>query len=155
MRGLQTMSKKLFSVLLLLTLVASAAVGGTVMAQDDEELLFVAINKSADQQYFIDLQTAFTETSEGFGASARTFDAKLDPNLGISLVEDAISAGAQGIAITVPDQTIGPAIAQAAADAGVVLIATDDSIVDAEGNPVPFVGFNGSDMGAKVGEAAA
>ena len=149
------MSKKLFSVLLLLTLVASAAVGGTVMAQDDEELLFVAINKSADQQYFIDLQTAFTETSEGFGASARTFDAKLDPNLGISLVEDAISAGAQGIAITVPDQTIGPAIAQAAADAGVVLIATDDSIVDAEGNPVPFVGFNGSDMGAKVGEAAA
>ena len=70
-------------------------------------------------------------------------------------MEDAISAGAQGIAITVPDQTIGPAIAQAAADAGVVLIATDDSILDADGNPVPFVGFNGTDMGTKVGEAAA
>src|SRR5690606_18524866 len=66
-----------------------------------------------------------------------------------------ISAGADGIAITVPDQTIGPAISQAAADAGVVLIATDDSIVDADGNPIPFVGFSGPDMGAKVGEAAA
>ena len=89
------------------------------------------------------------------GADAKKFDAKLDPNLGVSLVNDAISAGAKGIAITVPDQTIGPAIAKAAKDAGVVLIATDDSIKDADGNPVPFVGFDGKDMGKKVGEAAA
>ncbi len=116
--------------------------------------LLVAINKSADQQYFIDLQNSFVETSNGLGADAKKFDAKLDPNLGVSLVNDAISAGAKGIAITVPDQTIGPAIAQAAKDAGVVLIATDDSIKDADGNPVPFVGFDGKDMGKKVGEAA-
>jgi len=45
------------------------------------------------------------------GADAKKFDAKLDPNLGVSLVNDAISAGAKGIGITVPDQTIGPAIA--------------------------------------------
>ena len=51
------------------------------------------------------------------GAEAKKFDAKLDPNLGVSLVNDAISAGAKGIAITVPDQTIGPAIAKAAKDA--------------------------------------
>ena len=117
--------------------------------------LFVVINKSADQQYFIDLQNAFVESAGGFGAEAKKFDAKLDPNLGVSLVNDAISAGAKGIAITVPDQTIGPAIAKAAKDAGVVLIATDDSIKDADGNPVPFVGFDGKDMGKKVGEAAA
>ena len=70
-------------------------------------------------------------------------------------MNDAISAGAKGIAITVPDQTIGPAIAKAAKDAGVVLIATDDGIKDEAGNPVPFVGFDGKDMGKKVGEAAA
>ena len=89
------------------------------------------------------------------GAEAKKFDAKLDPSLGVSLVNDAISAGAQGISITVPDQTIGPAIAQAARDAGVVLIATDDGIVDENGDPVPFVGFDGKDMGKKVGVAAA
>ena len=120
-----------------------------------DELLFVVINKSADQQYFIDLQNAFVEAAGEFGADAKKYDAKLDPSLGVSLVDDAISAGAQGIAITVPDQTIGPAIAKAAADAGVVLIATDDGIVDENGNPVPFVGFDGKDMGKKVGEAAA
>jgi len=32
---------------------------------------------------------------------------------------------------------------------------TDDSIVDENGDPVPFVGFDGTDMGRKVGEAAA
>jgi L-arabinose transport system substrate-binding protein len=117
--------------------------------------LFVVINKSADQQYFIDLQNSFVETANTLGAEAKKFDAKLDPNLGVSLVNDAISAGAKAIAITVPDQTIGPAIAKAAKDAGVVLIATDDSIKDADGKPVPFVGFDGKDMGKKVGEAAA
>jgi L-arabinose transport system substrate-binding protein len=120
-----------------------------------EKPLFVVINKSADQQYFIDLQNSFVEAAAGMGAEAKKFDAKLDPNLGVSLVNDAISAGAKGIAITVPDQTIGPAIAQAAKDAGVVLIATDDGIQDAAGNPIPFVGFDGKDMGKKVGEAAA
>jgi L-arabinose transport system substrate-binding protein len=124
-------------------------------ASSTESPLLVAINKSADQQYFIDLQNSFVDTAESLGAQAKKFDAKLDPNLGVSLVNDAISAGAKGIAITVPDQTIGPAIAKAASDAGVTLIATDDSIVDESGNPVPFVGFDGKDMGKKVGEAAA
>ena len=117
--------------------------------------LFVVINKSADQQYFIDLQTAFVSTIEKLGGEAKKFDAKLDPNLGVNLVNDAISAGAKGIAITVPDQTIGPAVAKAARDAGVALVATDDRIVDDAGNPVPFVGFDGKDMGSKVGDEAA
>ena len=117
--------------------------------------LFVAINKSADQQYFIDQQTAFKAKIEELGGQALTYDAKLDPSLGVSLVNDAISAGAKGIAITVPDQTIGPAISDAAKAAGVALIATDDNIMDSAGVAVPFVGFNGTDMGSKVGQAAA
>jgi L-arabinose transport system substrate-binding protein len=134
---------------------ATSAPAAAPAANPGTKPLLVAINKSADQQYFIDLQNSFVQTATGLGADAKKFDAKLDPNLGISLVNDAISAGAKGIAITVPDQTIGPAISKAAKDAGVVLIATDDSIKDASGNPVPFVGFDGKDMGKKVGEAAA
>ena len=165
--------KKIFyllSILIILSMVLTACGGSATPTQapespetsETEEVaapegapLFVAINKSADQQYFIDLQDSFVSTVEELGGTAKKFDAKLDPNLGVSLVNDAISAGAKGIAITVPDQTIGPAIAKAANDAGVVLIATDDSIVDENGNPVPFVGFDGKDMGKKVGEAAA
>jgi L-arabinose transport system substrate-binding protein len=142
---------------------ALVAVGGAalltasalpVAAQDEAPLLYV-INKSADQQYFIDLQNSFVAKAEELGATALQADAKLDPSLGVQLVNDAISAGAAGIAITVPDQTIGPAISDAAAAAGVALVATDDGIVDSAGNPVPFVGFSGPDMGAKVGAEAA
>lgn len=157
----------LWTVLLILASVAFAACAPTSVApaapapdvaapaSDAGVPLLIAINKSADQQYFIDLQNSFVEKATSLGAEAKKFDAKLDPGLGVSLVNDAISAGAKGIAITVPDQTIGPAIAKAAKDAGVVLIATDDSIVDDTGAPVPFVGFDGKDMGKKVGEAAA
>lgn len=134
---------------------AAPAPDAAAPASDATAPLLIAINKSADQQYFIDLQNSFVDTATSLGAEAKKFDAKLDPGLGVSLVNDAISAGARGIAITVPDQTIGPAIAKAARDAGVVLIATDDSIVDDTGAPVPFVGFDGKDMGKKVGEAAA
>jgi len=134
---------------------AAAPAEAPAAAPDAAKPMLVVINKSADQQYFIDLQNSFVDTATALGADSKKFDAKLDPNLGVSLVNDAISAGAKGIAITVPDQTIGPAVAKAAKDAGVVLIATDDNILDADGNPVPFVGFDGKDMGKKVGEAAA
>jgi L-arabinose transport system substrate-binding protein len=118
------------------------------------DMLFVAINKAADQQYFIDLQTSFISKIEELGGKAEKFDAKDQAELGVNLVNDAISKGAKAIAITVPDQSIGPAIAKAAADAGVLLVATDDPIKDEAGNPIPFVGFDGTDMGNKVGEAA-
>jgi L-arabinose transport system substrate-binding protein len=132
---------------------ASAAASGSTGAGTGP--LFYAINKSADQVYFIDLQKGFSEAITTAGGTAKTADAKLDPQLGVSLVNDAISAGAKGIAITVPDQTIGPAIATAAKDAGVALVATDDAIKTAEGTDVPFVGFDGKDMGKKVGDEAA
>jgi len=117
--------------------------------------LFVGINKSADQQYFIDQQQAFKAEIEKKGGQVKLYNAKLDANTGISEVNDAISAGAKGIAITVPDQTIGPAVSKSAADAKVALVATDDAIKDSSGNPVPFVGFSGTDMGTKVGDEAA
>ena len=141
--------KKLFAVFMVT--IVFLTLSATVIAADAP--LYVVINKSADQQYFIDLQNAFVAKTEELGGTAKKFDAKLDPALGVSLIDDAFQR-TKGIAITVPDQTIGPAIAKAAKDAGVVLIATDDSIVDEAGAPVPFVGFDGKDMGKKVGEAA-
>ena len=134
----------------------STAAGGSPAASGGGSApLFVAINKSADQQYFIDLQTAFKAEIEAKGGQAKLYNAKLDANTGISEVNDAISAGAKGIAITVPDQTIGPAVAKATGDAKVALVATDDAIKDSSGAAIPFVGFSGTDMGNKVGDEAA
>lgn len=135
--------------------VAGASTAPSPAASSASAPLFVAINKSADQQYFIDQQNAFKAEIEAKGGQVKLYNAKLDANTGINEVNDAISAGAKGIAITVPDQTIGPAVAKAAADAKVALVATDDAIKDSAGTAIPFVGFSGTDMGNKVGAEAA
>lgn len=131
-------------------LVASLTVGAAV-AQDK---LIVGIYKSGTQQYFIDEAAGFTKAAQELGYQAKTINVELDANLAINAVTDAIASGAKGIGITVPDQAIGPAVAKAAADANVLLVATDDSIKDGAGNAIPYVGFDGKDMGTKVGVAA-
>ncbi|NOZ31502.1 MAG: substrate-binding domain-containing protein [Alphaproteobacteria bacterium] len=138
----------------LLTAVAVGAllVSGAALAGENE---IVAIYKSGTQQYFIDQGEGFTAAAEELGYTAKIINVELDANLAISAVSDAIASGAKGIAITAPDQALGPAVSRAAADAGVFLIATDDPLVDADGNDVPFAGFDGVAMGNKVGERAA
>jgi L-arabinose transport system substrate-binding protein len=121
------------------------------LAQDK---LVVAIYKSGTQQYFLDQAQGFTAAANELGYEARVINVELDSNLAISAVSDAIASGADGIAITAPDQALGPAIARAAAEAGIPVIATDDPLLDGDGNPVPFAGFDGVAMGTKVGERA-
>jgi L-arabinose transport system substrate-binding protein len=132
----------------LLTILAA----GMAQAQDK---LIVAIYKSGTQQYFIDQAEGFTAAAKELGYEARIINVELDSNLAISAMSDAIASGAKGIGITAPDQALGPALAKAAADAGIPLIATDDPLVDEAGKPVPFAGFDGVAMGNKVGEKAA
>lgn len=148
----------MFHTLGLRGLAAAAAVGAAALtipavasAQED---LIVAIYKSGTQQYFIDQAAGFTAAAEELGYEARIINVEMDSNLAISAVSDAIASGAKGIGITAPDQSLGAAVARAAADAGVLLIATDDPLTDEDGDPVPFAGFDGVAMGTKVGERA-
>ncbi len=131
---------------------AAIMAAGAAQAQDK---LIVAIYKSGTQQYFIDQAAGFTKAANELGYEARIINVELDANLAVSAMSDAIAAGAKGIGITAPDQALGPALAKAAADAGIPLIATDDPLVDGAGKPVPFAGFDGVAMGNKVGEKAA
>lgn len=130
---------------------AAGMAAGAAFAQDK---LVVAIYKSGTQQYFIDQAAGFTKAAEELGYKAQIINVELDANLAISAVSDAIAAGAKAIAITAPDQAIGPAVAKAAADAGIPLIATDDPLKDGAGADVPFAGFDGVAMGTKVGDTA-
>jgi L-arabinose transport system substrate-binding protein len=142
---------QLFGHALLLGGFVAAGLTGAAMAQDKS---IVAIYKSGTQQYFIDEAKGFTDAAKAAGYTAKTINVELDANRGISAMTDAISGGAKGIAMTAPDQAIGPAVVKAAADAKIPFVATDDSLKGADGNPIPFVGFDGTDMGTKVGQKA-
>ena len=134
-------------------LVTALSVGMAANAAAQDKLI-VAIYKSGTQQYFIDQAAGFTKAAEELGYKAQIINVETDANLAISAVSDAIAAGAKGIGITAPDQAIGTAVAKAAADAGIPLIATDDPLVDGAGNDVPFAGFDGVAMGTNVGKRA-
>jgi L-arabinose transport system substrate-binding protein len=123
-------------------------------AVEDRPLIYV-LYKEGTQQYFIEQAEGATAAAEALCADIQVVNVEQSGDKAITEVQNAIAAGADAIGITVPDQQIGPQVAQLAADAGIPLIATDDVIEDADGNPVPFAGFNGTDMGTSVGTQAA
>lgn len=135
-----------------LALVMASQAAATAAETGDEKPLLVAINRGATQQYFIDLQSAFTKEVERLGGTAKTLDAQEDPTLTINLMNDAVSAGAKGVAVSAQNSDLGPALAQIADDAGVAFVATDSTQMDGAGDPVPFVGFDGTAMGNAVGQ---
>jgi L-arabinose transport system substrate-binding protein len=122
-------------------------------AQPGGRPLYVVINPPGDE--FIDLQNSFIRTANSLGADVKKFDDPYDTNSSITQVNDAIKAGARGIAIQAfAPLIIGPTIAAAARAAGVMLIAIEAPMQDTNGKPVPIIRFDDEEMGRKVGEAA-
>jgi L-arabinose transport system substrate-binding protein len=118
------------------------------------------LQKQGDQQYFIDeaagAQAAAKELSTpGSTVTVKVVNLGQDANKAVTETDSAVAQKVNGIAIVVPDQKIGPQVANSAGTGGVPLVSSDDSIKDGSGADVPFVGFDGYDMGSKVGTEAA
>lgn len=118
-------------------------------------LTFGLIQKSGDQEYFVDEAQGFREIVEGAGGEVIVQDVQLNSDAAINAVDTLIGSGVAGIAIVVPDQQIGPAVIDKARQANIPLIALDDVIKDASGADAPFAGFDGTQMGTAVGQKAA
>src|SRR5215211_7545060 len=63
---------------------------------------FGLIQKSGDQEYFVDEAQGFREVIEGAGGKVIVQDVQLDANAAINAVDTMISSGVAGIAIVVP-----------------------------------------------------
>jgi L-arabinose transport system substrate-binding protein len=118
------------------------------------------LQKQGDQQYFIDEAAGALAAAKELSTPQSTVNVKVvnlgqDANKAVTETDSAVAQKVNGIAIVVPDQKIGPQVANAASTGGVPLVSSDDSIKDGSGAEVPFVGFDGYDMGSKVGTAAA
>lgn len=122
----------------------------------DAPVLLYYIQKQGDQQYFVDQAKGATDMAAELGnVEVRIVNVSLDANKAISEVDAAIANKAQGIILVAPDQAIGPQVADKTSAAGIPLLASDDTLLDASGAEVPFVGFDGTQMGESVGEKAA
>jgi L-arabinose transport system substrate-binding protein len=134
----------------LLTLVGLAA---PALAQD--EITIAYINKLEDIPWFVAEVAGAQAEADALGITVTHQGVQSDSNKAISALDTNIAAGVDGVIIVVPDQAIGPAVMERVAAAGIPVIAVDDGILDAEGNPAPFVGFEATAIGQQVGHAIA
>lgn len=138
---------------LLVAVAGSALLAGGAGAQD--ALKFGYINKMGDHPWFVSEVAGAQAEAESVGATLLTQDVQFDSNLAITAFDTMVGDGVQGIAIVVPEQSLGPVVAQKALDAGIPLVAVDDDIYYADGTRVPYVGLDAYSIGRKVGEEIA
>src|SRR5438874_8995488 len=129
------------------------APAGNTGANNGKITLFY-LQKQGDQQYFVEQAQGAKEKAQELGVDLKVVNLGQDANKAITELDAAIAQGANGVAIVVPDQAIGPQVIDKAKSAGIPLIASDDVIKDGSGAKAPFVGFNGSQMGDSVGTEA-
>jgi L-arabinose transport system substrate-binding protein len=133
----------------------SSSGGGSADSGSGEQPLLVTINKLGTTGYMIDLARGFRAQAAESDVRSREINVELDSERTLTELRSAIASGARGIAITVPDQKLGPAVIRIAEQAGVPLVATNDTIDDADGRAAPFIGFDNARMGELVGADAA
>lgn len=125
--------------------------GGT----KDGRLTIAVLQKQGDQQYFVDEAQGAKDAAKKAGdVEVKVVDLGTDANKAISEVDNVIAQGVDGIVIVVPDAKVGPQVIDAAKAADIPLVAADDAIESGDGEPAPFVGFDGTSMGESVGKKA-
>jgi len=146
------MTKK-FSVLFILAAILVLVLAPN-MAQDDVIEIYY-LTKHLDNPWFVNETQGAADLAEAYGDVELTIqDLQFDAGLALSAMDTAIGAGADGIIIVVPEQQIGPAVMQRAAEAGIPLLTVDDTIQDANGNFATHVGFDTADMGSTAATMA-
>jgi L-arabinose transport system substrate-binding protein len=133
---------------------ASSASGGSSGGGTKSGKITIAyLQKQGDQQYFVDeIDGAKAEAAKLGNVTITSADLGTDSNKAISAMNTEVAQNVDGIAIVVPDQTIGPQVIDLAG--GIPLVASDDPIKNGAGKAAPFVGFDSIQMGTSVGQKA-
>jgi len=111
--------------------------------------------KRLDQGWFQNEQKGVEEGGKAAGLDVTTLDSRFDASAQQASLDTAFSQKAGGIILVIQDQELGPAVMAQAATNDVPVIAVDDPIEDAKGNPAPFVGMATNDIGTAVGKMLA
>ena len=139
----------------LLAGIIGSAIGVLPVWAAGDPLTIALIQKQGDQQYFVDEANGARDAAKQLGnVKVNVVNVNMDSNSAISAMNVMVGQRVDGIAIVVPDQQIGPQVVDLAAQAKIPLVAADDPIKSGAGEAAAFVGFDGYDMGSKVGEEA-
>ncbi|WP_245513552.1 MULTISPECIES: substrate-binding domain-containing protein [unclassified Mesorhizobium] len=135
-----------------LAVAATAAVAFTVHgAGAQDKMKFGYINKMGDHPWFVREVKGAKDKAAELGVDLLVQDVQFDANLAVTTFDTYVGDGVKGIAVVVPDRSLGPVVADKAKAAKIGLIAVDDDIAFADGTPVAYVGMNALNIGKQVG----
>ncbi|MGW5423500.1 substrate-binding domain-containing protein [Streptomyces sp. NPDC003943] len=133
------------------------------VAKVEGKISLTYLQKQGDQEYFIGEAAGAKAKAAELGVALKVVNLGNDANKTVSEVQSAIAQKSNGLIIVVPDPAVGPQVVQAARDAKVALLTSDDQICTtgpapescAKNDLVPRIGFSGEQMGGEVGKRAA
>ncbi|TGV48433.1 arabinose ABC transporter substrate-binding protein, partial [Mesorhizobium sp. M2D.F.Ca.ET.160.01.1.1] len=95
-----------------------------------------------DHPWFVREVQGAKDKAKELGVDLLVQDVQFDANLAVTTFDTYVGDGVKGIAVVVPDRSLGPVVADKAKAAKIGLIAVDDDIAFADGTPVAYVGMN-------------
>ncbi|AUG80746.1 sugar ABC transporter substrate-binding protein [Kitasatospora sp. MMS16-BH015] len=121
------------------------------------------LQKQGDQGYFKTEATGARAKAAQLGVDLKVVDLGTDPRRAVHEVQAAAQGGSNGVIAVLPDPAAGPDVVQAANDARLPLLTSDDQVCASDPDPsackktdlVPRIGFNGSQLGAAIGKRSA
>lgn len=113
------------------------------------DLVIAVIYKTLDEAWFQEESEAAKKKALAMGAKdVITIDAKMNPDVYLSALDNLITQKVDGILICVPDQKLSKITIDRCKKSNIAVIACDDPLTDYEGNYIaPFVGIDSNQIG--------
>ena len=140
-----------FNTKALLGAAAIALIAGSASAAD----LACLITKNNTNPFFVKMKEGAEAASKAAGLDFQAYAGEKDGDAApqITAIENCVAAGAKGILITPSNDSVGPALKEARA-AGILVIALDTALADAEAQDMTFATDN-FQAGLLIGQWAA
>lgn len=113
------------------------------------DLVIAIIYKTLDEDWFQEESEAAKNKALEMGAKdVITIDAKMNPDVYLSALDNLITQKVNGILICVPDQKLSKITVDRCKKSNITVIACDDPLTDNDGNYLtPFVGIDSNQIG--------
>ncbi|MBD7911223.1 MULTISPECIES: arabinose ABC transporter substrate-binding protein [Clostridium] len=113
------------------------------------DLVIAVIYKTLDETWFQEESEAAKNKALEMGAKdVITIDAKMNPDVYLSALDNLITQKVDGILICIPDQKLSKITVDRCKKANIPIIACDDPLTDDKGNYLtPFVGIDSNQIG--------
>ncbi len=108
--------------------------------------------KILDNPWFRPLTDKAAEIIKGYGGELLAVDAKMDPELYISSLDNLITQGVSGMMVTPVDQSLSIVTIEKCKAAGIPVLANDDPLIDNGKKLAPSFELDGYKSGYIVGE---